>query len=54
MTDRGDAMLGRLDDASPDEAVTLLDGLYERSPWIAERAVRVRPFATPAALKHAP
>ncbi|MCB1996125.1 MAG: 2-oxo-4-hydroxy-4-carboxy-5-ureidoimidazoline decarboxylase, partial [Rhodoferax sp.] len=27
-----------------------LDGVYEHSPWIAERAAVARPFATPAAL----
>jgi beta-ureidopropionase / N-carbamoyl-L-amino-acid hydrolase len=28
-----------------------LDGIYEHSPWIAERAATARPFATVAALK---
>jgi allantoinase len=31
----------------------LLDGTYEHSPWIAERAWAQRPFASLAALKHA-
>ena len=35
------------------EAAQLLDGLYEHSPWIAEQALLQRPFASPAALKHA-
>jgi allantoate deiminase/N-carbamoyl-L-amino-acid hydrolase len=30
---------------------TALHGIYEHSPWIAERAAPRRPFATPAALK---
>jgi len=30
-----------------------LDGVYEHSPWIAEQAWAARPFASPAALKHA-
>ena len=29
----------------------LLQGIYEHSPWIAERAATLRPFATLAALK---
>jgi N-carbamoyl-L-amino-acid hydrolase len=35
------------------EAVHLLDGVYEHSPWIAERALARRPFASLAQLKHA-
>ena len=35
------------------EALSLLDGLYEHSPWIAEQALAQRPFASLAALKHA-
>ena len=31
----------------------MLDGVYEHSPWIAEKAWASRPFASLAALKHA-
>ena len=33
--------------------VAALDGIYEHSPWIAERAEAARPFRTLAHLKHA-
>ncbi len=45
--------LNQLNSASPAEALRLLDGLYEHSPWIAEQALAQRPFASLAALKHA-
>ena len=45
--------LERLNAASRDEFVALLDGTYEHSPWIAEAACDARPFPTIAALKHA-
>jgi N-carbamoyl-L-amino-acid hydrolase len=45
--------LERLNRASPAEFATLLDGVYEHSPWIAERAAARRPFASLAQLKHA-
>ena len=45
--------LTQLNAASQAEFVALLDGTYEHSPWIAERAWAKRPFATLAALKHA-
>ncbi len=45
--------LPQLNAASPDEAAALLDGLYEHSPWIAQRALAKRPFATLAQLKRA-
>ena len=45
--------LAQLDAASPDEAAALLDGLYEHSPWIAQRALAKRPFASLAQLKRA-
>jgi beta-ureidopropionase / N-carbamoyl-L-amino-acid hydrolase len=35
------------------EAEHLLDGLYEHSPWIVQRALAQRPFATAASLKAA-
>jgi N-carbamoyl-L-amino-acid hydrolase len=43
--------LDQLNAASVADFVALLDGTYEHSPWIAERAAAARPFATPAALK---
>ena len=43
----------QLNAATPDEFVALLDGTYEHSPWIAERAATLRPFASLAGLKHA-
>ncbi len=43
--------LDRLNAASADEFVALLEGVYEHSPWIAERAASKRPFATLAQLK---
>ncbi|WP_119353268.1 2-oxo-4-hydroxy-4-carboxy-5-ureidoimidazoline decarboxylase [Azohydromonas sediminis] len=45
--------LDQLNAASQPEFVALLDGTYEHSPWIAERAWHRRPFASLAALKHA-
>ena len=35
------------------QAATLLDGLYEHSPWIVEQALQQRPFPSLAALKQA-
>lgn len=45
--------LEQLNAASPAEALALLDGLYEHSPWIAEQALAQRPFLSLAHLKHA-
>jgi N-carbamoyl-L-amino-acid hydrolase len=45
--------LDQLNAAPPAEAAMLLDGLYEHSPWIADQALALRPFASLAALKHA-
>ena len=45
--------LQQLNSATPAEALRLLDGLYEHSPWIAQQALAQRPFASLAALKHA-
>jgi N-carbamoyl-L-amino-acid hydrolase len=45
--------LEQLNKASSAEALQLLDGLYEHSPWIAEGALKMRPFASWAHLKHA-
>jgi N-carbamoyl-L-amino-acid hydrolase len=44
--------LEQLNDASTDETVRMLDGLYEHSPWVARSALAYRPFASLAALKH--
>ncbi len=43
--------LDQLNAASAADFVALLDGTYEHSPWIAERAASARPFASLAALK---
>jgi beta-ureidopropionase / N-carbamoyl-L-amino-acid hydrolase len=45
--------LAQLNAAAPDEALALIDGLYEHSPWIAEQALRRRPFASVSGLKRA-
>ncbi|CAN7417720.1 2-oxo-4-hydroxy-4-carboxy-5-ureidoimidazoline decarboxylase [Variovorax paradoxus] len=45
--------LDQLNAAAPGDAVALLDGTYEHSPWIAERALAARPFRSLAHLKHA-
>jgi len=45
--------LDQLNAAPPADFTRLLDGTYEHSPWIAERAAVQRPFATLAQLKHA-
>jgi N-carbamoyl-L-amino-acid hydrolase len=45
--------LDRLNRCTPQEFVTLLDGVYEHSPWVAERACTARPFSSPAQLKRA-
>ncbi|HEY8878491.1 MAG TPA: 2-oxo-4-hydroxy-4-carboxy-5-ureidoimidazoline decarboxylase [Roseateles sp.] len=43
--------LDQLNGASDADFVALLDGTYEHSPWIAERAAAARPFKSLAALK---
>jgi N-carbamoyl-L-amino-acid hydrolase len=45
--------LDQLNAAPLPEALLMLDGLYEHSPWIAEKALAQRPFASLATLKHA-
>ncbi len=45
--------LDQLNAAPLVEALQMLDGLYEHSPWIAERTLGQRPFASLAQLKHA-
>lgn len=43
--------LARFNVAAPDDARTMLDGLYEPAPWIVESVLARRPFASVAALK---
>lgn len=45
--------IAQLNAAVPAAAVALLDGIYEHSPWIAQRALAARPFRSLAHLKHA-
>ncbi|WP_454693799.1 2-oxo-4-hydroxy-4-carboxy-5-ureidoimidazoline decarboxylase [Achromobacter aegrifaciens] len=42
--------LAQLNAAAPAEAAAMLDGLYGRAPWIAERALADRPFRSVADL----
>lgn len=43
--------LEQLNAAAPAEALQLLDGIYEHSPWIAQAALAQRPFRSPSHLK---
>ena len=43
--------LQQLNAASPEEALAMLDGVYEHSPWIAQGALPARPFSSLAQLK---
>jgi N-carbamoyl-L-amino-acid hydrolase len=45
--------LEQLNNASQAEFAALLDGSYEHSPWVAERAWAQRPFKSVAHLQHA-
>ena len=45
--------LQALNDAPHDQALAMVDGLYEHSPWIAEQALASRPFRSLAHFKHA-
>ena len=45
--------LDQVNQASPAEALTLLGGLYEHSPWITEKALAARPYQSLAHLKYA-
>lgn len=45
--------LEQLNAAPVAQAAQMLDGLYEHSPWIAQRALAQRPFRSLAQLKHA-
>jgi len=44
--------LAELNAAPAAQALAWLDGLYEHSPWIAERALEARPFASLAQFEH--
>jgi len=44
--------LETLNSAPQNDALQLLAGLYEHSPWIAEQALQARPFRSLAHLKH--
>ena len=44
--------LAQLNAATPADVVTLLEGVYEHSPWIAEGAATARPFKSLAHLKY--
>ena len=45
--------IDQLNTASATDAVALLDGIYEHSPWVAEAALAERPFQSLQHLKHA-
>ncbi len=45
--------LDQMNAAPAAQALAMLDGVYEHSPWIAQQALNTRPFATLAALKYA-
>ena len=45
--------LEQVNRASAGEALALLDGLYEHSPWVAEKALSSRPYKSLGHLKHA-
>lgn len=45
--------LEQVNTAPREQALQLLDGLYEHSPWVAEKALDARPFRSLAHLKHA-
>lgn len=44
--------LDHVNHASADEALALLEGLYEHSPWVAEKALAARPYQSLGHLKH--
>ena len=45
--------LEQLNDGPPEQVAALLEGVYEHSPWIAQRAAAAWPFRSLAQLKHA-
>ena len=42
----------QLNQATPEQATLMLDGVYEHSPWIAANALSQRPFRSLAHLKY--
>ena len=44
--------LEQINQATPEAALEMLDGLYEHSSWVAEKALAARPFRSPAHLKY--
>ncbi|MDD5326018.1 MAG: 2-oxo-4-hydroxy-4-carboxy-5-ureidoimidazoline decarboxylase, partial [Polaromonas sp.] len=44
--------LEQVNRASREVALQLLDGLYEHSPWVAEKALDARPFQSLAQLEY--
>jgi N-carbamoyl-L-amino-acid hydrolase len=44
--------IDRLNNATQAEALQLLDGLYEHSPWVADHALAARPFKSLTDLKY--
>ena len=44
--------LEQINQATPAAALGMLDGLYEHSPWVAEKALAARPFKSPTHLKY--
>ncbi|MEO8121178.1 MAG: 2-oxo-4-hydroxy-4-carboxy-5-ureidoimidazoline decarboxylase, partial [Rhodoferax sp.] len=44
--------LEQLNATPSEETMRLLEGVYEHSPWIAEQALKARPFVSLAQLKH--
>lgn len=45
--------LEQINNASAEQALQLLAGLYEQAPWVAQQALAERPFASAAQLKQA-
>ncbi|MES2978414.1 MAG: 2-oxo-4-hydroxy-4-carboxy-5-ureidoimidazoline decarboxylase [Pseudomonadota bacterium] len=45
--------LDQVNFGSPTDAVRLLDGLYEHSPWVAQQSLAARPFQSLAHMKYA-
>lgn len=44
--------LEKINLATPEEALQLLNGLYEHTPWVVEKALAARPFKSVAHLKY--
>ena len=43
--------IDQINSATHDQALALLDGIYEHSPWVADRALAARPFKSLSDLK---